>query len=77
MATNDKLTVEQAAKELGYHPNHVRRMLRSGAIEGTKLAGVLWLIDKAEIERVRKERINGRLYTGLSRKPALDLAAQS
>lgn len=59
----DKLTVKQAAQELGYHPNHVRRMLRSGAIKGRKVANFIWLIDRTEIERVKRERINGRLYT--------------
>jgi len=63
MTTDERLTVKQAAKELGYHPNHVRRMLRSGTIKGEKLAGFIWVIERAEIERVRRERINGRLYT--------------
>lgn len=62
-ATMGKLTVRQVAEQLGYHPNHVRRLLRAGSIKGHKLAGVVWQIDQEEIERIKRERVNDRLYT--------------
>ena len=55
-------TVREAAEALGYHPDHVRRLLRAGVIQGEKLAGFLWLISQEEIERVKREQENGRLY---------------
>jgi len=58
----DKLTVKQVAEQLDYHPNHVRRLLRSGAMRGTKVGEAVWLIDQAEVDRIKRERINGRLY---------------
>ena len=57
-----KLTVKQAAIELGYHPNHLRRLLRQGVVKGEKLAGVLWQIEPEEVERVRQAQIEGRLF---------------
>ncbi len=46
------LTVKEAAKALGYHPDHVRRMLRAGTITGERV-GPIWLIDHAEVERIK------------------------
>ena len=57
-----KLTVKQAAVELGYHPNHLRRLLRQGVVKGEKLAGVLWQIEPEEVERVKQAQIEGRLF---------------
>ncbi|MFZ5915540.1 MAG: helix-turn-helix domain-containing protein [Chloroflexota bacterium] len=58
----NKLTVRQAAEVLGYHPDHVRRLLRAGIIKAEKAGGLVWLIDRAEIERITREQENGRLY---------------
>jgi hypothetical protein len=48
----DMLTVNQAAQELGYHPNHVRRLLQGEIIKGEKI-GNYWFIPKREIERIK------------------------
>ena len=58
----NKLTVKQAAKELGYHPDHVRRLIRANVIKAEKLSGLIWLIDREEINRIKREQQNGRLY---------------
>ena len=58
----DKLTVKQAAKELGYHPGHIRRLIKAETIKAEKLSGLIWLIDREEINRIKREQQNGRLY---------------
>ena len=46
------LTVEEAAKQLGYHPDHVRLLLRTGRVKGERI-GQVWLIDRQEVERIK------------------------
>lgn len=50
---NGLLTVEEAAKILDYHPNHVRRMLRQGKIRGKKPSGYAWMISRREVRRIK------------------------
>lgn len=57
-----KITVEKAAALLGYHPDHVRRLLRAGVIQGEKVCGVVWLIDRSEVEYILSAQRNGRFY---------------
>ncbi len=59
---SERLTIKQAAQALGYHPDHVRRLIRAGVIQAEKVGGYVWLIDQAEIARVKREQQNGRLY---------------
>lgn len=57
----DKLTAEQAAKELGYHVNHVYRLLKQGKLRGKQFNRV-WIIDRGEIERIKAQQDeHGRL----------------
>jgi excisionase family DNA binding protein len=57
------LTVVQAAKLLGYHPNHLRRLLRSGAVSGRKQRNGHWAIHRREVERVMDlQTERGRYY---------------
>jgi hypothetical protein len=46
------LTTLEAAEKLGYHPDHLRRLLRAGTVKGEIVAG-RWLLDPAEVERVK------------------------
>ena len=46
------LTVKEAAQELGYHPDHMRRLVRGGTVQGER-AGLVWLIDRQEVERIK------------------------
>ena len=39
------LTVEEAAELSGYHPEHIRRLIREGKVKGEKFATV-WQVDK-------------------------------
>jgi excisionase family DNA binding protein len=57
----DKLTVAEAAKLLGYHENHVRRMLRSGVMKGEQFNRI-WIIDRSEVERIRAAQTKGGRY---------------
>ena len=55
------LTVKEAASKLGYHPQHLRRLLRSGKVKGERFSGV-WMVDPAEVERIKAlQRPSGRL----------------
>lgn len=45
-------TVQEAAEKLGYHPDHLRRLLRAGRVEGERI-GQVWLVDQAEVERIK------------------------
>jgi hypothetical protein len=46
------LTAQEAADRMGYHVNHLRRLLRVGAVKGERFNQV-WMIDPAEVERVK------------------------
>ncbi len=48
----ESLTVKEAASRLGYHPNHLRRLLRKGTVKGETFSGV-WMVDPAEVERIK------------------------
>jgi hypothetical protein len=56
----DKLTARQAAEILGYHVNHVYRLLRSDVMGGEQFNPV-WMIDPAEAERIKRlQDVHGR-----------------
>lgn len=58
------LTVPEAALELSYHPDHVRRLLRAGTIRGEQVGG-RWLIPHQEIRRIQDlQGPDGRLPYG-------------
>lgn len=46
------LTTQEAAADLGYHTNYVRRLLRAGVLRGERV-GPFWLIPRQEVERVK------------------------
>lgn len=43
------LTVEQAARFLGRHPEQVRRYLREGRFRGAVKLGLMWYIPRPEL----------------------------
>ena len=49
----DFLTAAQAAQKLGYHLNHLYRLLASGTVKGEKWGGKAWMIQRDEVERIR------------------------
>jgi len=46
------LTADQAAEMLGYRVDYVRQLLRKGAIDAQQFNRV-WMIDRAEVERLK------------------------
>lgn len=49
MALNDDwLTVNEAAKESGYDPEHIRRLIRQGEIKAQKIS-IVWLVDRKSL----------------------------
>jgi excisionase family DNA binding protein len=46
------VTAEEAAQRLGYHIDHVYRLLRDGTIEAQQFNRV-WMIDPAEVSRIK------------------------
>jgi len=46
---NQHLTVQAAADVTGYNIQYLRRLLRSGTLEGCKI-GQMWLIDMESLE---------------------------
>jgi excisionase family DNA binding protein len=46
------LTTQEAADVLGYHVVHLRLLLREGKVKGSRFNRA-WMIDPAEVERVK------------------------
>ena len=59
------LSAKEAAQELGYHVNHLYRLLNNGTIKGQRISGV-WLVSRQEVERAKrlKSEQGGRLWRG-------------
>jgi len=50
----DYMTTQEAAKKLGFHIAHIRRMLREEDLEGLKV-GQTWLVSKKSVEKYLKD----------------------
>ena len=65
MVGNDRdkeITAQETAKQLGYHPHHVYRLLSNGAIKGRRFNRV-WIIKQSEVDRVKAlQDEHGRLW---------------
>lgn len=54
IVTEDKdLSVDQAAKRLGVHPNTVRNAIETGRMQARKVLG-RWRIKESEVERIMR-----------------------
>ena len=51
---NNHISVQVAASYSGYSLQYLRRLLRNGKIEGTKI-GQLWLVDKGALDLYIKQ----------------------
>ena len=47
------LSTKQAAALLGYHPNHLLRLLRAGTVRGHKGRNYRWKVSEREVKRVK------------------------
>ena len=54
MDINDLLSVEEAAKKLGYRNSSITLLCRQGKMEGAFRIGHQWMIPKATIEKYEK-----------------------
>ena len=62
---SEQLTAQQAADMLGYHVNHLYRLLNSGDVKGTRWGGKVWMIDRQEVARIKGLQDEyGRLHKG-------------
>jgi excisionase family DNA binding protein len=48
MVNDAWLTVNEAAKLAGYHPDHIRRLIRAGEIEAQKFS-IVWQVSHASL----------------------------
>jgi len=54
------LSVNEAAKVSGYHPEHIRRLIREGKIKAQKFSSV-WQVDRYSLQvYIRKTEIKGK-----------------
>jgi hypothetical protein len=62
--TDEMLTAQETADRLGYHINHVYRLLRYGIIHGKQWNRV-WMIPLSEVDRVKAmQDEEGKLPSG-------------
>ena len=45
----DWLTVNEAAKQSGYDPEHIRRLIRNGEINANKFS-IVWMVNRKSLE---------------------------
>jgi len=50
----DYMSTEDAAKSLGFHVDHIRRLLREGDLEGEKISGATWLVSRKSVADYKK-----------------------
>lgn len=50
------LTAQEAAQLLGMSYGHVRKLLASGELRGSKHGGWMWMVTREEVERFRRKR---------------------
>jgi excisionase family DNA binding protein len=50
------ISVTEAAKLSGYHPEHIRRLIREGKIDAQKFS-IVWMVDKESLmEYVKSQK---------------------
>ncbi len=55
MAKDEWLTVNEAAKLSGYHPEHIRRLVRQGAITAKKFS-IVWMVSRDSLLTYMKSK---------------------
>ncbi len=53
MAT-EWITTQEAAELSGYHPDHLRRLIRAGVVKGQKF-GIVWQVDRTSLLAYMRE----------------------
>ena len=61
---SEKMTAQEAAVYLGYHLNHVYRLLKDGVLRGEQFNRV-WILNRREVDRLKAlQDENGRVWRG-------------
>ena len=55
MAKEEWLTVNEAAERSGYHPEHIRRLIRQGAITAKKFS-IVWMVSRESLLEYKKSQ---------------------
>ena len=55
MAKEEWLTVNEAAELSGYHPEHIRRLIRPGAIMAKKFS-IVWMVSRESLLEYKKSQ---------------------
>ena len=59
---NDRMTAQEAADYLGYHINHVYRLLKEGKLRGEQFNRV-WILSRREVVRLKGQQDeHGRVW---------------
>ncbi len=61
MTASAQLSVQEAARSLGRSTEQVRRYLREGKLEGTRIGGQ-WFIDRAGLDSFQREMNTPRAF---------------
>jgi excisionase family DNA binding protein len=61
MSQSEQITVQEAARLLGRSTEQVRRYLREGKLEGTRIGGQ-WFIDRKRTETFRRDLSSPRAF---------------
>ncbi len=48
MSMTEWITTQEAARVSGYHPDHLRELIREGKIKAQKF-GIVWQVDRASL----------------------------
>jgi excisionase family DNA binding protein len=48
MAKDEWLTVNEAARLSGYHPEYIRQLIRDGKVNAKKFS-IVWMVDKESL----------------------------
>jgi excisionase family DNA binding protein len=56
MSEEKWLTVAEAAQRAGYHPEHIRRLIRNGDLRARKYANLVWQVDSDSLDEYSKQR---------------------
>jgi excisionase family DNA binding protein len=55
MAKDEWLTVNEAAELSGYHPEHIRRLIRQGEIMAKKFS-IVWMVSRNSLLEYKKSQ---------------------
>lgn len=55
--THDYITSAEAAKQLGFSADHIRKLIRTGKMNGEKI-GRNWIVHVEELKKITRQRMS-------------------